>query len=151
MVVMSRNQEQTRGLGLHLGQSLRGLDVICLYGELGSGKTTFTQGLARALGFRGNVASPTFVLAKVYKGKGLKIYHLDLYRIARGLSGDIGIEEYVSDPKGVCVVEWPHAGEVYYPKDRVEIRFSHGRREGERKIVFRARGPRSRALVGRLK
>lgn len=147
MVIRTNGQEQTRGLGARLGRRLRGFDMICLHGDLGSGKTTFTQGLARGAGFSGKVTSPTFVLAKIYKAKRLKIFHLDLYRIAEGAAGDIGVEEFVSDKDGVCVVEWPQAAAVFYPKDRLDIHFSLGRRDGERRLRLSAKGPRSRRLL----
>ena len=151
MIVMSRSPEETRGLGERLGRGLRGLDVLCLHGDLGSGKTTFTQGLARGAGYQGRAVSPTFVLAKVYRAKKLTLYHLDLYRLAPGVTGDVGIEDYVSDPQGVCIVEWPQAGAAYYPKDRLEVYFSHEGGSGERRIAFKARGPRFRGLLKDLK
>lgn len=147
MVIRTADQEQTRRLGARIGRRLRGFDMICLHGDLGSGKTTFAQGLAKGAGFSGRVTSPTFVLAKVYKAKRLKIFHLDLYRVSEGGAGDIGVEEFVSDKDGVCVAEWPRAGAAFYPKDHLDIRFSLGRRDGERRLLLSAHGPRSRRLL----
>lgn len=138
-------------MGAKIGCLLRGLDVVCLIGDLGSGKTTFTQGLARGAGFRGLATSPTFVIAKVYQTPRLKIYHLDLYRIAEDLTGDVGIEEYVSDPRGACVIEWPQSGASYYPFDRLDIRFERGRAEQARTLRVTAHGKRFKELLRRLK
>ena len=150
LVVATKKSAETRALGAKLGAALRPGDLLCLIGPLGSGKTTFVQGLARGAGLKSRVTSPTFVLAKVYKGKRLTLHHLDLYRVASGETAEIGIEECLSDPQGACAVEWPESGLKYYPGDRVEILFAHGRGAEERTITVKAAGPRSRELVGRL-
>lgn len=145
LVVTTANEAQTQALGRRLGRLLKGWDVVCLYGELGSGKTTLTRGLAWGAGSRNRVASPSFGLARIYRGRRWLIYHVDLYRVAADETRDIGLDEFVSDPRGICVVEWPESGEAYYPADRLEVRLSHVR-DG-RKLRFLARGPRSRAMV----
>ena len=142
------SEAQTLALGRRLGRLLRGWDVVCLYGELGSGKTTLTRGLAKGLGSRNRVLSPTFSLARLYRGRKWRIHHLDLYRVAADQTRDIGLEEFISDPQAVCVVEWPQAGEGYYPEDRLEIRLFHAPRG--RRFRFVPRGPRSREIVKRL-
>lgn len=149
MVVTTSSEEQTLALGRRLGRILKGWDVVCLYGDLGSGKTTLTRGLARGAGSRSRVASPTFGLARVYRRRRGHIYHLDLYRVSADETRDIGLEEFVSDPRGICVVEWPEAGEAYYPADRLEVRLAHCR--AGRKLTLRGRGPRSREIVTRLR
>ncbi|MDE2040112.1 MAG: tRNA (adenosine(37)-N6)-threonylcarbamoyltransferase complex ATPase subunit type 1 TsaE [Elusimicrobia bacterium] len=135
-------------LGRRLGRKLRGLDVVCLEGELGAGKTTMTKGIAAALGFRGRVASPTFALAREYRGRRWTIHHVDLYRVSRRETGDIGLEEFLSDPRGVCVIEWPEAGLDYLPKDRLLVRLRP--RRGGRLVSLRGLGPRSRRLAAGL-
>ena len=132
-------------LGRRLGGLLRGCDVVCLDGDLGSGKTTLTRGLARGAGSRSRVASPTFSLARVYRSARWLIYHLDLYRVGADQTRDIGLEEFTSDPRGICVVEWPKAGEAYYPKDRLEVKLTH--LKAGRRLRFVARGPRSRQII----
>ena len=134
-------------MGRRLGRRLAGRHVLLLSGDLGSGKTTFTRGLAAGAGFKGRVSSPTFVLAKIYRGGRVRLHHLDLYRVARCAPGDVGIEDCLLDGEAACVIEWPEAGEAYYPSDRLEIRFSHGKSEGERRVSLSARGPRSRSLL----
>ncbi len=145
MVVTTKSEAQTLSWGRRLGRLLKGWDVVCLHGELGSGKTTLTRGLARGAGSRSRVASPTFSLARVYRGPRWIIYHLDLYRVAANQTRDIGLEEFVSDPRGICIVEWPQAGTAYYPKDRLEVHLSHV--AGGRKLRFAAKGPRSREIL----
>ena len=147
---MTRDADETRALGARLGAVLRPGDLLCLIGPLGSGKTTFVQGLARGAGLKVRVTSPTFVLAKVYKGRRLTLHHLDLYRVASGETAEIGIEECLSDPKAACAVEWPESGLRYYPGDRLEIVFKHGSEGEQRRISVRAAGSRSRVLAARI-
>jgi tRNA threonylcarbamoyl adenosine modification protein YjeE len=92
--------------------------------------------------------SPTFGLARLYRGRRLALNHLDLYRVGAGETGDIGIEDFIHDPKAACVIEWPEAGAAYYPKDRLEVRLSHV--SSGRRLAFKALGRRSRELLGRL-
>lgn len=148
MTVTTRSPDETTALGMRLGRLLEPLDLVCLYGNLGSGKTTLTKGLARGAGFKGRVTSPTFGLAREYRGKRLTLHHLDLYRVAADQTGDIGIEDFVHDPRAACVVEWPEAGEAFYPKDRLEVRLSHA--DGARRLALTARGKRARALLAAL-
>ncbi len=148
MVVTTGSEAQTLALGRRLGRLLKGHDVVCLDGDLGSGKTTLTKGLARGAGSRSRVASPTFALARIYRSPRWLIYHLDLYRVSADGTRDIGLEEFTSDPRGICVVEWPRAGEAYYPKDRLEVRLAH--LKAGRRLRFIGRGPRSREIIRRL-
>lgn len=148
MRIVTRTPEQTQVLGRRLGRALRGLDVVCLFGDLGAGKTTLTRGIAAGAGCKGRVMSPTFGLMRLYRGKRLILNHLDLYRVAAAETGDIGIEDFLHDPKAACVIEWPEAGAAFYPKDRLEVRLSHAVQG--RRLVFKARGKRSRELLARL-
>ncbi|OGR87090.1 MAG: tRNA (adenosine(37)-N6)-threonylcarbamoyltransferase complex ATPase subunit type 1 TsaE [Elusimicrobia bacterium RIFCSPHIGHO2_02_FULL_57_9] len=151
MIIETYSPVQTRVLGRRLGGVLRGLDVICLYGNLGSGKTTLTQGLARGAGFRGRVVSPTFNLMRVYKAGKRRIFHIDLYRVSVDETGDIGLEDALSDPEGICIIEWPEAGDGFYPSDRLELRLSHAEGGQARRIVLSGHGPRSRDILRRIK
>jgi len=122
-----------------LGQLLTAGDCVALYGPVGSGKTTFTQGLARGLGINKAVNSPTFTLVKEYQGR-LPLYHMDLYRLDDG-SEELGLEEYW-DGDGVTVIEWPEVVSPLLPDDRLDIRIE--RLTGERRtVVVQARGPES--------
>ena len=80
--VVTTSEAETRTLARRLAAGLKGGDVVCLRGPLGSGKTRFVQGLAAGLGFKGRVTSPTFTLVREYQGKKLRLYHLDLFRVA---------------------------------------------------------------------
>ena len=118
-------EEETIRLGELIGRELRPGDLVLLYGELGAGKTTLVRGMARGVGFRGRVSSPTFALAHVYRGNPLTLHHLDLYRLKEGQTDELGLEELLNDPRGAVVVEWPQAAR--WPKKRIEIRLSHSK------------------------
>ena len=94
--------------------------VICLNGELGSGKTVFTKGIANALGISESVTSPTFTIIKEYEGE-LPLYHMDVYRLENSTE-DIGIEEYFTKG-GVTVIEWANMIKDILPKERLDIKF----------------------------
>lgn len=147
MILHTRSVDETRALGRRLGRLLKPLDFICLTGQLGVGKTTLVQGLAHGMGFRGRVMSPTFALARTYRARRLSLHHLDLYRVSEGETGDIGLEDYVRDPRAACVVEWPAAGAAYWPKDRLEITLAAGAAGAARRMSVQALGARSRALL----
>lgn len=145
--VMTRSAAQTQRLAARLGRWVTPGTVIALTGELGSGKTTFVQGLARGLGVRQDepVASPTFVLIHEYHGR-LPLAHVDLYRLdsIREIEG-LGLEEYMEEP-WVCVIEWAEKGEPLLPKDRIEVHLSH-RGLKTRGICFVGMGHRARTIV----
>ena len=94
--------------------------IICLNGELGSGKTVFVKGIANALGIQDTITSPTFTIIKEYDGE-LPLYHLDVYRLDGETQG-IGIEEYFSKG-GVVVIEWADTISQILPKERLDIKF----------------------------
>ncbi len=131
--------EETIALGKKLGSLLRGGEVLAMTGDLGSGKTTFTKGLAEGLGIHGTVFSPTFTLVHEYPGP-IKLYHIDLYRISgEEAIEDLGLEEYF-DAGGVCVIEWSERLGCYKPPNRIDISIvSTG--EDERSIEIAAIGP----------
>lgn len=94
--------------------------VICLNGELGSGKTMFTKGIANALGINEVITSPTFTIIKEYDGE-LPLYHMDVYRLD-GNVDSLGLEEYYTKG-GVVVIEWADTIKDYLPKERLDIKF----------------------------
>ena len=94
--------------------------IICLDGELGSGKTVFTKGIANALGVKESVTSPTFTIIKEYDGE-LPLYHMDVYRLNGNVEGT-GIEEYFTKG-GVVVIEWADTIKDILPEDRLDIKF----------------------------
>ncbi|MBM3220662.1 MAG: tRNA (adenosine(37)-N6)-threonylcarbamoyltransferase complex ATPase subunit type 1 TsaE [Candidatus Rokubacteria bacterium] len=101
----THSPEETQALGARLAERLKPGDVVALTGELGAGKTCFTQGLARGLGVAGRAVSPTFVLINEYRGR-LPVHHVDAYR-TESLTEllDLGLEELFSGD-GVTIVEW---------------------------------------------
>lgn len=100
--------------------------IICLWGELGSGKTTFTQGFARGLGITSRLLSPTFIIVRRYQipHKNGFLYHLDLYRMKEPKDvSSVGFEEMVADPNSVVVIEWPERLGTLLPEKRLDIHF----------------------------
>ena len=95
--------------------------VICLIGDLGTGKTIFTKGFAKALEVDEEVTSPTFNIIKEYTTGELPLYHMDVYRLD-GKVGDLGIEEYYTK-KGITIIEWADMIPDYLPEKRLEIKF----------------------------
>lgn len=105
MKFLSHNVEETYKIAEQVASNLKGGEVILLNGDLGAGKTTFTKGLAKALGVKDTVTSPTFTYVKEYDGR-LKLYHFDMYRVGDADEVyELGLEEYFYKG-GVVVVEW---------------------------------------------
>lgn len=118
---------------------MQGGEVIELASDLGGGKTTFVCGLARGMGSRDAVRSPSFTLRNEYhaKAKGLTLYHFDFYRLAEpGIMRD-ELTEVLADPKAVVVVEWGDIVEGVLPRQRINIKIlSHGQDANSRTLVF---------------
>lgn len=95
--------------------------VICLIGELGSGKTVFAKGFAGALGIEENITSPTFNIIKEYNSGEMDLYHMDVYRL-EGDTSNLGLEEYMNKG-GITIIEWADLIKDELPEERVEIRF----------------------------
>jgi tRNA threonylcarbamoyladenosine biosynthesis protein TsaE len=125
--------EETEALAAELARRLRRGDVVLVRGELGSGKTTFVRGAARALGVSGAVTSPTFTIGQVYAARGLEVAHLDLYRLASLAGEDPALLEDYLTPARVGFVEWPGAGEGRF--ERVAARVGLEHRGGDRRVV----------------
>ena len=131
-----KSVEETWELAGLFAKTLRPGDVVCLEGDIGAGKTTFTQALARELGVSGRVTSPTFCVVQEHPGERFMV-HMDLYR----LSGeddvlDLGWEDYLSRG-AIVVVEWPERAGSLVPADAKHVVFSHLEGEEDRKIEFR--------------
>lgn len=141
ITVVSKGVDDTRSVGAAVAALTRPSDVVLLSGDLGTGKTAFTQGLAAGLGVAAQVTSPTFTLARSYEGR-LRLHHLDVYRLDRLQEAvDLGLAELMDDG-GVTLVEW---GDVIIPTlaaDFLEIRLAYGEADEERTILFRCVGPR---------
>lgn len=112
--------------------------VIALQGDLGAGKTTFTQGFIKGLGVKQRVISPTFVIMKRFKvaKAGFKnVYHMDAYRMKKTDSLDVlGLGEIFANPENIVLVEWPEKIKKILPKTAVWLKFEYGEKENERTI-----------------
>ena len=104
---ITQSEEETATVARGLAATLEAGDVLLLSGELGAGKTAFVRGLAQGLGIAdGDVSSPTFTLVHEYRGGRLTLYHVDLYRLERAATDDLGLDEMgVAD--GILAIEWP--------------------------------------------
>ena len=110
--------------------------IICLDGELGSGKTIFTKGIANALGITETITSPTFTIIKEYEGE-LPLYHMDVYRLDGNTEG-VGIEEYFSKG-GVVIIEWADTISDILPDERLDIYFKVSS-ENKRTLILKPHG-----------
>lgn len=145
--LISHSPQQTKNIGYHLGLVIRPGDIVLLFGQIGSGKTLLTQGIASALNVSGYVQSPTFTLvvehpAVLPDGSPVTLYHMDLYRIDE--PGDIdtfGHEEYLDDPNGIAVIEWPERLGAETPVEHLLINIEH-LADTKRKLTFYPRGTR---------
>src|SRR5436309_11610460 len=104
---LADSEDATQAIARDLAATLRPGDVVLLSGDLGAGKTTFVRGLAEGLGIDPQeVSSPTFTIVHEYRGRGLTLYHVDLYRLERAATDDLGLEE-IGVKDGVLAIEWP--------------------------------------------
>ncbi|MCD6317993.1 tRNA (adenosine(37)-N6)-threonylcarbamoyltransferase complex ATPase subunit type 1 TsaE [Candidatus Aerophobetes bacterium] len=146
---LTKKAEETYRLGEKLGKRIFSPSLIALVGELGSGKTVFTQGIGEGLGVKGKVRSPSFVIINEYPGN-IPLYHFDLYRISQEELKVLGYEEYFYTPKGVVVIEWanviPHLLPPQYLEVRIKIDDFY-----RRKIAFIAHGSAYKKLLERIK
>lgn len=121
MTLETRSPEETFQIGMNLAKQARPGQVITLTGNLGVGKTIFTQGFAKGLGITEPVNSPTFTIVQVYESGRLPFYHFDVYRIGDvGEMDEVGFDEYVMG-EGVSLIEWANLIEEILPEGRMEI------------------------------
>lgn len=121
MVIETWNEKETFALGRKLGEQAKPGAVYTLIGDLGVGKTVFTQGVAAGLGITEPINSPTFTIVHVYEEGRLPFYHFDVYRIGDVEEMDeIGYEDYFYG-EGVCFIEWANLIEEIIPEDRIQI------------------------------
>jgi tRNA threonylcarbamoyladenosine biosynthesis protein TsaE len=144
----THSPEQTQTIAEQLAKLLEPGDVLTLSGDLGAGKTTFTQGLAKGLGVKEQVGSPTFTLIREYDGR-IPLYHMDVYRLGPGAhSENIGIDEYLFGD-GISVIEWAEYIIPLLPDDYLQVTI---RKTGEsdRQIMMAAKGERFVRLLEEL-
>lgn len=118
----SRSIESTMELAENIeSEKFPGM-VICLIGDLGSGKTMFVKGFAESLGIEETVTSPTFTIIKEYLNGEMPLYHMDVYRVHEDVKS-LGLNDYFNK-QGITVIEWSDLIEDYLPKERLEIKFN---------------------------
>ena len=130
--IFIKDENETKEFGFALADKIKPGDVIALVGELGTGKTALTKYIAKALGVKEEITSPTFTIIKEYKSGRLPLYHFDVYR----LSGEeemvaLGYEEYFYG-NGACIVEWADKAAGIIPAGSTVIRIFYGNSESER-------------------
>ncbi len=136
--IITSNEAETINLGELIGKRIKKGDVIALYGDLGSGKTAFTNGVAKALGTSG-VSSPTFTIVNEYINGTLPLYHFDAYRIGSDDWLNCGFDEYLFGD-GVCIIEWSENITDILPKDCIKISISRDLSVGETVRIFEIEG-----------
>ena len=119
--ITTNNEEETIELAQNIESEKFPNMVICLQGDLGSGKTVFAKAFAASMGIEENITSPTFTIIKEYDGD-IKLFHMDVYRL-NDIKEDIGITEYFNK-KGVCIIEWSDLIEDILPKNRLDIKIN---------------------------
>jgi tRNA threonylcarbamoyladenosine biosynthesis protein TsaE len=146
--LISRSPEETQQLGRRLGEIALAGDVFLLTGNLGSGKTCLTQGIAWGLGVKEYAFSPSFVLIREYAGR-LPLYHIDFYRLDNIEEiAALGLDEYLYG-QGVCVVEWAEKGLALMPDEYLLINLSY-LAETERSLTFEPKGNRYNKFLASL-
>jgi len=145
----SRSPEQTRRIGMRLGSALQPGDIVCLQGELGSGKTTFVQGVAQGWGSLDSVTSPTFILVNIYRGADhSQLFHLDAYRLdSPPEAEELDLDSMLSE--GPLFIEWPERLGSLIPPEHLWIKLTHIAEE-QRQMLFRSNGARYDALLAEL-
>ena len=147
--VISRSPEQTQELGRRLGELAMPGDIYLLTGNLGTGKTCLTQGIAWGLDIEEYAMSPSFVIMRELHGR-LPLYHIDLYRLDLiEETIDLGLDDYLYG-EGVCVIEWAEKGESILPQEHLLVKVSY--LDGDiRHIQMEAKGERYGKVLGQLK
>ena len=146
--VFSHSDHETKGMGKRIGRLLEAGDVVCLYGELGSGKTTLTKGLAKGLGVQSEdvVRSPSFVLIHRYQGR-VPVDHVDLFRLdVPGSLDDVGVRDLLGGD-GVVIVEWAERLGDLLPRERLDITLHYSDEVDTRQITLHPQGARHTRLL----
>ena len=147
LALLSGSPEETRSVGRAIATLVRPGDVVVVAGALGSGKTTFVQGLAQGLGVHDGVVSPTFTLAREYRGR-VRLVHVDVYRLDRAQELlDLGLEDLADD--AVLAVEWGDVALAYLSPEHLEVRLAPGPDVDAVDDRTLALAPRGRAWLAR--
>jgi tRNA threonylcarbamoyladenosine biosynthesis protein TsaE len=128
-------EAELRAYGEALGESLRAPVVVALHGDLGAGKTTLAQAIARGAGVTGDVTSPTFALVHEYAGRHSPVYHIDLYRLERQEQlTNLGWTDVLT-AHAIVLVEWPERAGADMPRPRIDVVLRDAAGDGERRSV----------------
>jgi len=137
--IITNTAGETAKVGERLAASLKPA-IICLYGDLGAGKTTFTQGFAKGLGYSGRLLSPTFIIVRRYQIpiKEYFFYHIDLYR-TKTIEDikNLGFAEIINDPRVYVIIEWAEKLESLLPQNRIDIHFNLNKDDSHTIIIGR--------------
>ena len=146
----SHNENETKKIASCLASKLKSGDIVVLSGNLGSGKTKFTEGFLSFWGLEDEISSPTFTIVNEHKKDNTNIYHLDVYRLAdMGEFYSIGGTEYFTS--GICVIEWGELIEDILPKNYIKIGFSKDEKDDSiRYLTFKAYGERLENVIKEL-
>jgi tRNA threonylcarbamoyladenosine biosynthesis protein TsaE len=154
--VISHSPEQTRKIGALLGRSLKRGSLVLLGGMIGTGKTTFAQGIAHGLRVTTPVTSPTFTIVSEHRGLDpddvpVRIYHIDLYRLEDDESVmSFGFDEYLDDPDAITVIEWPERAGDFLPADHLLVELTDVA-DTKRSIAFLPRDGQYMPVIEQLK
>jgi len=150
MTVITKNTDETIKLGEKVAKFLKPGDVLCLSGDLGSGKTTFVKGIAKGMNIsKDKVHSPTFVLMNLYEGK-IPLCHFDLYRVdPKNEINTVGYDEFLYG-QGISVIEWAEKFGNFLPEEYLKVEFKHSS-ENVRRITFLGIGKRYKEVIKKLK
>ncbi|NCF74890.1 MAG: tRNA (adenosine(37)-N6)-threonylcarbamoyltransferase complex ATPase subunit type 1 TsaE [Xanthomonadaceae bacterium] len=144
-IYISKNEKQTLSFAKNFAKKLKGGDIILLIGNLGSGKTIFVKGIAKALNIKKSISSPTFNIIKIYniphnldkKNKIKYLCHIDAYRLKNQKDLKIlGIDEILSSQKTVTLIEWANKVKNILPKNNISIQFKTTNNKNERIIII---------------
>ncbi len=132
--ITTYSEEETIELAQNLESEKFPNMVICLQGDLGSGKTVFTKGFGEAMEISEPITSPTFTIIKEYTSGDMPLYHIDVYRL-EGKVGDLEIEEYYTK-KGITIIEWADMIPDYLPEKRLDIRIKNSMEDENKRIII---------------
>ena len=138
--IISKSAEDTYRIGEILGRLLFPGSIVCLTGDLGAGKTAFTQGIGKGLGIKDHITSPTYTIINEYTSGRIPLYHFDVYRL--GSSDEmyeLGCDEYLYGD-GATVLEWADSVDDVIPAERLWITIGRSEKQDEREMIMEASG-----------
>ena len=117
--MITKSALETQKYGEKLAVKIKNGGIVCLHGDLGAGKTTLVQGIAKGLGIKKRITSPTFIIVRKYEN----FWHIDLYRVDN--IKELGLHEIFTDPKNIVVIEWPEIIKSILPKHYIEVKIKN--------------------------